>query len=195
MRTDLRILLIALLLSAVLLPFADRAYSMAQITLQNNTNFELNLFIDGNFGCGPVMPSGFCTSSVEPGNHLLEARKGTDPSQAIDHKSMDIADGSSPVWPVNYQEEFDRQRAGQAVTQFYGTRGEWAGVFVMDSILQLIPEKLGDRSYRLKVEYHYTPIPGNRLHRTDTGVDRRVFSMEVFGGNYTITSMGGYMSW
>jgi hypothetical protein len=70
---------------------------------------------------------------------------------------MNISDGSSPVWTVSYQEEFDRQRAEQAVMQYYRYRGVWAGVFIMDSILQLISEKLSDRSYRLKVEYHYTP--------------------------------------
>ena len=195
MRTGSRILLIALLLSGVLLSLADRAYSMAQVTLQNKTNFELNLFIDGNFGCGPVLPGLFCSTNVTPGSHFLEARKGTDPSQIIDHKDINISDGFSQVWTVNYQEEFDRQRAEKAVMQYYRIRGEWAGIFRMDSIHQLIPEKLGDRSYRLKVEYHYTPIPANRLHRTDTGIDRRVFSMEVFGGNYIITGMGDHMSW
>src|SRR3990170_666596 len=102
MKTASKIFLIVLLLSVISLPLANRAHALAQISLQNNTNFWLNLYIDGNFGCGPVMPGGFCTSSVSPGTHLLEARKGGDPSTAIMlPQSLDIADGSSPTWPVN----------------------------------------------------------------------------------------------
>lgn len=168
---------------------AYSAHAMAQISLQNNTNFRLNLYIDNNFGCGPVMPSGFCTSSVAPGGHQLS----TDNS-LIKPQWMEIADGSSPVWTVNYEEPFDLERAKQAVIFFYQTRGVWAGVFVMDSIIRINYQKLNDRSYTLNVEYHYTPIPNNRLRRTDSGVDQRVFTLEIFGGNYTITSMGGYHS-
>jgi hypothetical protein len=83
MKIASKILLIVLLLLGFSLPLAYRAYAMAQISLQNNSNFWLNLYIDGNFGCGPVMPSGFCTASVTPGSHLLEARKGGDPSTTI----------------------------------------------------------------------------------------------------------------
>lgn len=196
MKTASKILLIVLLLPGMSLPLANRAYSMAQISLQNNTNFRLNLYIDGNFGCGPVMPSGFCTSSVSPGPHLLEARKGGDPSTAImPPQSVDIADGSSPTWPVNYQEEeLEASRVQQAVMSFYRTRGEWAGVFIMDSIVRFKSEKLGDHTYRIDVEYHYTPVPNNRLKRTDSGIDQRVFTLEIFGGNYTIINMGGYQS-
>jgi len=189
MKTVSKILLIVLLMLGLSLPLASTTHAMAQISLQNNTNFRLNLYIDNNFGCGPVMPSGFCTSSVAPGGHQLS----TDNS-VINPQWMEIADGSSPVWTVKYEEELDITRAQQAVMSFYRTRGEWAGIFVMDSIIRIKLEKLNDRSYTLNVEYHYTPIPNNRLHRTDSGVDQRVFRLEIFGGNYTITSMGGYHS-
>ena len=193
MKITTKILLIGLLMLGLSLPLAFSAHAMAQISLQNNTNFSLNLYIDDNFGCGPVMPSGFCPSSVTPGGHWLYARKATD-NTIIGKQWMEIADGSSPVWTVNYEEALDIPRVQQAIMSFYRTRGEWAGVFVMDSIIRIKPEKLNDRSYTLNVEYHYTPIPNNRLKRTDSGVDRRVFTLEIFGGNYTITSMGGYNS-
>jgi hypothetical protein len=77
---------------------------MAQISLQNNTNFWLSLYIDGNFGCGPVMPSGFCTSSVTPGGHVLDARKGRDPSTVIASQSVSIGDGTSPTWTVHFED-------------------------------------------------------------------------------------------
>jgi hypothetical protein len=59
-----RFLLIAFAFSILLLTHVNNSYSMAQISMQNNTSLWLNLYIDGNFGCGPVMPEGFCTSSV-----------------------------------------------------------------------------------------------------------------------------------
>ena len=55
--------LIFLLFFGLSLQSAPNAYSMAQITLQNNTSFWLYLYIDGNFGCGPVIPSGFCVKA------------------------------------------------------------------------------------------------------------------------------------
>jgi len=81
----------------------------AQITMQNRTRWSLSLYIDGAFGCGPVMgignfpnsPGMFCTSSVAPGPHRLEARKsdGDNPA-AVKTEPMTIGDGSSSTWPV-----------------------------------------------------------------------------------------------
>jgi hypothetical protein len=103
MKMTSNILLIVLSLLGLSLPLADRTYAMAQISLQNNTKLWLNLYIDGNFGCGPVMPSGFCTSSITAGSHLLEARKG---EEVVSHESgVNIGDGTSPVWTVTIAEE------------------------------------------------------------------------------------------
>jgi hypothetical protein len=102
MKIASKILLIVLLLLGLSLPLAYRAYAMAQISLQNNTKLWLNLYIDGNFGCGPVMPSGFCTSSVTAGSHLLEARKG---AEVVSSESgVNIGDGTSPTWTVTIEE-------------------------------------------------------------------------------------------
>jgi hypothetical protein len=80
---------------------ATGVWAMAQINMQNNTKARLNLFIDGYFGCGPVLPNGFCTSSVAPGPHLLEARKGGDPDTAVQSETVTIGDGMTPTWIVN----------------------------------------------------------------------------------------------
>lgn len=77
---------------------------MAQISMQNNTGLWLNLYIDGYFGCGPVMPSGFCTSSVKPGSHDLEARKGQEVSPIATEKGVNIGDGTSPTWTVTLED-------------------------------------------------------------------------------------------
>ena len=76
--------------------------AMAQVSLQNNTSFWLNLYIDGNFGCGPVMPNGFCTSSVTAGSHLLEARKGQE--VVASQGAVNIGDGTSPTWTVTIED-------------------------------------------------------------------------------------------
>jgi hypothetical protein len=62
----------------------------------------LNLYIDGNFGCGPVIPSGFCTSSVKEGSHLLEAKKGEEVMSY--EKGVNIGDGTSPTWTVTIED-------------------------------------------------------------------------------------------
>ena len=82
----------------------NRAFSMAQISLQNNTSFWLNLYIDGNFGCGPVMPNGFCISSVKPGARVLEARKRGSSEPIVPPETVDIGDGTSPTWTVTIED-------------------------------------------------------------------------------------------
>jgi hypothetical protein len=102
MKMASKILMIVLLLIGLSLPLAYMAYAMAQISLQNNTKLWLNLYIDGNFGCGPVMPSGFCTSSVTAGSHLLEARKGEEVLSS--ERGVNIGDGTSPTWTVTIED-------------------------------------------------------------------------------------------
>jgi hypothetical protein len=88
-------------LAALLFIPSAGVWAMAQINMQNNTQTQLNLFIDGYFGCGPVLPKGFCTSSVAPGPHKLEARKGGDPHTAVQSETVTIGDGMTPTWIVN----------------------------------------------------------------------------------------------
>ena len=102
MKVASKILMLVLLVLSFSLPLADNVYAMAQISLQNNTKLWLNLYIDGNFGCGPVMPSGFCTSSVKEGSHLLEAKKGEEVMSY--EKGVNIGDGTSPTWTVTIED-------------------------------------------------------------------------------------------
>jgi hypothetical protein len=105
-----RMLLIMLLLLGLSLPLAYTASAMAQITMVNRSQLTLSLYIDGNFGCGPVMPLGhftnspglFCTSSITPGPHLLEAREG---EKVMKHEdNVNIGDGTSPTWTVTIED-------------------------------------------------------------------------------------------
>ena len=91
------------LLAGLTLSWAGSAQALAQITLQNKLNVQLNLYIDGEFGCGPVLPNGFCTSSVAAGTHTLDARTGGDPATIVaTQPDVNIEDGSSPTWTVYY---------------------------------------------------------------------------------------------
>ena len=45
-----------------------------QISLDNQTSFTANLYVDSAFGCGPVLARGFCTTQVKIGTHELEAK-------------------------------------------------------------------------------------------------------------------------
>jgi hypothetical protein len=110
MRIISKMLLIVLLLLGLLLTLQHTAYAMAQITMVNRSQLTLSLYIDGNFGCGPVMPLGhftnspglFCTSSITPGPHLLEARDG---EKVMKHEdNVNIGDGTSPTWTVTIED-------------------------------------------------------------------------------------------
>src|SRR5271157_5142560 len=80
------------------------AQANAQITLQNNSKYQLNLYIDHNFGCGPALPRGFCTSSITAGLHLLEAKKGEEIMRT--EENVNIGEGSSPVWTVTIEDQW-----------------------------------------------------------------------------------------
>ncbi len=97
-------LILVLLWLSFSLPLANTTSAMSQISLQNSTNFWLYLYIDGNFGCGPVMPSGFCVSSVTPGSHVLDARKKGESITVIMSEAVNIGDGTSPTWTVTIED-------------------------------------------------------------------------------------------
>jgi hypothetical protein len=108
-----RIPFFAIFVLAFILASAHKAFAMAQITMVNRSPLTLNLYIsDDNgltfyFGCGPVLPMGqftnsagmFCTSSVKPGIHILEAKEG---DKVIARQgNFKIEDGASPAWTVD----------------------------------------------------------------------------------------------
>jgi len=53
---------------------ANKCADQAQVTLQNNTQYDLCLYVDNlnNLACGPAPTSGgTCVANVESGNHVL----------------------------------------------------------------------------------------------------------------------------
>ena len=112
--------LITLLLLCVSLTLANKAQAMAQITMVNRSQLALNLYISDNgrdfyFGCGPVLglghftnsPGQFCTSSITPGIHWLQARDG---DKVVMHEdNVNIGDGTSPTWTVTIAADPDEE--------------------------------------------------------------------------------------
>ena len=63
MKTASKISILILLVLGFSLSIAGMAHAMAQITMVNKSKVTLNLYIDGNFGCGPVLGVGHFTNS------------------------------------------------------------------------------------------------------------------------------------
>ena len=77
---------------------APLALASAQITMQNNSDATLNLFVDGEYACGPVRPGLTCTSQISAGDHNFEAREGM--NMTVASASGNVEDGTSPTFTV-----------------------------------------------------------------------------------------------
>ena len=90
---------------SVLAFFSAAAFAnTAQFTLENRINQRLNLFVDGQYACGPVMTNGgICATQINPDvMHVFEARTGMDPSTKVASESGSVPSGASPTWTVCY---------------------------------------------------------------------------------------------
>jgi hypothetical protein len=81
-----------------------------------------------------------------------------------------------------------------AITSFYNSRGEWAGVFRMTGIERIRLETISATQTIAHVRYSYAAIPGNYKKRKDSGRDQRTFVLNKNGPLWEVTSMGGHMS-
>ncbi|MDP2908373.1 MAG: hypothetical protein Q8N77_01055 [Nanoarchaeota archaeon] len=75
----------------------------AQVTMQNNTPFTLDLYVDNDYGCR-ALSGMFCTTQIRVGNHTLTA-KTSDGSRSTTEGPFYFAQGVSPTWTVNYEEQ------------------------------------------------------------------------------------------
>lgn len=90
--------------------------------------------------------------------------------------------------------ELLEKEAKWLVIDFYNNRGEWAGVFKIDSIEKIRIEQFNPGKYNIHAKYNFKAIPGNTRNRTDSGMDQRVFIVEWSGEAYIVTNMKGYNS-
>jgi hypothetical protein len=166
MKIASKILILVLLVLIFSLPLVNMAHAMAQITMVNRSQLTLNLYIDGNFGCGPVpgvghftnSPGLFCTSSVTPGPHLLEARKSQDAVPVAHEEGVNIGDGTSPTWTVNYEEPTTVEGVWEEVNSRNGS--------LIGSKLTIL--KKGAGYYEVRTTYGSNMYSGNATHITDS---------------------------
>lgn len=78
------------------------AHAWAQITLQNDTPYTLDLYVDGNYGCR-ALPNMFCTTQIQAGEHTLTAQATN--GQSLSSGPVYIQDGTSPTWTVFIQQQ------------------------------------------------------------------------------------------
>lgn len=72
----------------------------AQLTLQNNTPFTLDLYIDGEiYGCR-ALSGMMCTTHVTVGYHTFTAKASNGLSTSGDYY---FEEGASVTWTVNYE--------------------------------------------------------------------------------------------
>jgi hypothetical protein len=71
-----------------------------QVSMQNNTDVTLDLYVDGNYGCR-ALKGLFCTTQVTVGTHTLEAKAGDGRSIST---SVTINAGDSITWTISVGE-------------------------------------------------------------------------------------------
>jgi hypothetical protein len=77
---------------------ADGQAGYGQISLDNQTSVSANLYVDGQFGCGPVLARGFCTTQVRIGTHDLEAKLNGGGSRT--KTGVQLAQGQVVTWKI-----------------------------------------------------------------------------------------------
>jgi len=97
------LLMVIALVIGLGISFAPRdAHAWAQITLQNDTPYTLDLYVDGNYGCR-ALPGMFCTTQIQAGEHTLTAQATN--GQSLSSGPVYIQDGTSPTWTVFIEQQ------------------------------------------------------------------------------------------
>ncbi len=81
---------------------AGRAMFGAMLTFQNNTNVTGHLYVDGNYGCGPVLMNLSCSTNVAAGHHTAYAKFND--GDTVDFGAVDLAEGESRTLTVKLQQ-------------------------------------------------------------------------------------------
>ncbi len=89
--------------SAIITDQAQAQSEWAQITLQNNTPYTLDLYVDGNYGCR-ALPGMFCTTQIREGEHTFTATSASGEG-SISEGPVYIQGGTSPTWTVYVEQQ------------------------------------------------------------------------------------------
>jgi hypothetical protein len=107
--------------------------------------------------------------------------------QVRDLKEAEKAEKAKSFLPSNAEVE-------NIVVSFYGSRGEWAGIFRISNVLRIRLERASDDYLMAHVRYKYIYIPGNPKGRNDSGTDERTFTLLNNGRVWRVSQMSGNMS-
>ena len=97
------LLMVIALIIGLGISFGSRdAHAWAQITMQNDTPYTLDLYVDGNYGCR-ALPGMFCTTQIQAGTHTFTAQATN--GQSISEGPVYIEDGTSPTWQIYMEQQ------------------------------------------------------------------------------------------
>ena len=87
------------------------------------------------------------------------------------------------------------QASRSAVKSSFGTTifGPFAGIFTLNQVVKTRMDAAQAMSFDWHVRYQYLPVPGNRLGRTDVGVDERIFYFRC-QGTWTVRGVSDHMT-
>jgi hypothetical protein len=118
---------------------------------------------------------------------------------AGDPPSDEECDACSPIsWGlpqpvrarVDEKTELDTEAVSKAIIDYYDHVGEWAGQYRIDAIAGLLLAEKRGEDMEFNVTYRYRGVDD----ATQTGIDRRQFTVQTKDGGYTVLRMGGHMS-
>lgn len=74
-----------------------------QVNFQNNTNVTGDLYVDGNYGCGPVPMNLNCTTQIAAGAHTAYIKFAD--GQVVDFGEFALDEGQVQNLTVNMQQQ------------------------------------------------------------------------------------------
>ncbi len=95
---------------------------------------------------------------------------------------------------ANTPSMISRELLSGLVIDFYNQHSEWTGVFTISSIVRSKIVDFDMTKKQAHVEYQFVAVPGNKLGRNDSGVDKRTFDLVWSNGKWQVTKMGEHLS-
>lgn len=97
------IALTALAMAAALAAGTAAAQDYGQVVFQNNTSVTGHLYLDGGYGCGPVLMNLYCTTMARAGVHTSYVR--FDDGELVDFGEIEVVAGEVFTLTVNEASE------------------------------------------------------------------------------------------
>lgn len=96
----------------------------------------------------------------------------------------DLKEKERAFWATVNEDSIKRN-----IKEYYETRGEWAGKYLVESVRAIRFEKISDNRIQAHARYIWKSPDGK-----ETGQDDRYFDLNLNNGRWEISRMGGHMS-